>query len=160
MRPALLVSALLAMLLGLAACDYRVKELKPGKSTAFEVRDVLGTPTHEWKEADGTLQWEFARGPQGVVTYMAIIGTDSVLKEFRQVLAPAYFAKVQPGQGKEEIRKLLGRPGETMNFPLKKEEVWSWRYEEGPNDPYQFHVHFDLDGKVVTTSRSRIGEPR
>lgn len=145
----------------LSACDYRVNELTPGKSTGFQVRDVLGTPTGEWKEADGTMQWEFARGPQGVVTYMAVIGTDNVLKEFRQVLTQSNFAKIQPGMSKDEVRKIIGRPAESMPFPLKKEEVQSWRYEEGPNDQYFFNVHYGLDqGKVTSTSKQKIGENR
>lgn len=155
---ALMASAVALMLSG---CDYRVNELTPGKSTGFQVRDVLGTPTNEWKEADGTMQWEFARGPQGVVTYMAVISTDNVLKEFRQVLAPTYFAKIQTGMTKDDVRKIIGRPAESMPFPMKKEEVQSWRYEEGPNDQYFFNVHFGLDdGKVTSTSKQKIGENR
>lgn len=145
----------------LSACDYRVNELTPGKSTGFQVRDVLGTPTAEWKEADGSTQWEFARGPQGVVTYMAVVGTDNVLKEFRQVLTQSNFARIQPGMSKDEVRKIIGRPAESMPFPLKKEEVQSWRYEEGPNDQYFFNVHYSLDeAKVTSTSKQKIGENR
>jgi hypothetical protein len=161
MKKALTGSILAIAALMLTACDYRVGELTPGKSTSHQVRDVLGTPTGEWKEADGTMQWEFARGPQGVVTYMTVIGTDGVLKEFRQVLQPTYFGKIQPGMTKDEVKKIIGRHGESMPFPLKKEEVQSWRYEEGPNDQYHFNVHYSMqDGKVASTSKQKIGENR
>lgn len=157
----LLVSALVVLAIWfISGCDYRARELVPGRSTAFDVRDVLGTPTAEWKDADGTQQWEFARGPQGTVTYMAIIGTDNVLKAFQQVLSESWFAKVQPGMDQDALRRLLGRPGETMKFPQRNEEVWSYRFEDGPAQQYHFHVHFDTAGKVTRTSRNRIGEPQ
>ncbi len=157
----LLASIASLVALFLSGCDYRVNELTPGKSTGFQVRDVLGTPTGEWKEADGSMQWEFARGPQGVVTYMAIIGPDNVLKDFRQVLNQSNFGRIQPGMSKDEVRKIIGRPAESMPFPMKKEEVQSWRYEEGPNDPYFFNVHYSLDeGKVTSTSKQKIGDAR
>lgn len=154
------IVAVLAAALALTGCDMRMSELKPGISTSTEVRSVMGQPTFEWKEADGGYTWEFPRGPNGVVTYMITIGPDDKLKEIRQVLTEAYFAKIRPGLTKDEVRRLIGKPAETMTFPLKKEEVWSWKYEKGPNDTWQFHTHFDLGGKVVTTSESRVGTPQ
>ncbi|MFN0302874.1 MAG: hypothetical protein ACKVQU_21270 [Burkholderiales bacterium] len=160
MRTCALWIYVVSFMLALNACDYKVRELKPGKSTANEVRDVLGAPSNEWKASDGSRQWEFARGPQGTVTYMAFIGPDDVLRELHQVLSSSWFAKLQPGMGKNEVRKLIGRPGETMSFPARREEVWTWRYEDGPAVQYQFNAHFDLDGRLVQTSTYRIGEPQ
>jgi hypothetical protein len=156
-RNALVMFAFLASLFG---CDVRMLDLKPGVSTATEVKSAMGQPTFEWKEPDGTLTWEFPRGPMGSVTYMVTIRPDGVLKEIRQVLTQEYFARIRPGLTKEEVRRLIGKPGETMTFPAKKEEVWSWRYEPGAGETWQFHVHFGLDGRVVTTSANRIGEPQ
>jgi hypothetical protein len=148
-----------AWLLALLGCDARMSELKPGVSTATEVKSIMGQPAFEWKAPDGTLTWEFPRGPSGSVTYMVDLGPDGVLKAIRQVLTEAYFAKIQPGLSKDEVRKLIGKPAETMTFPLKKEEVWTWKFEQGSGEKWHFHAHFDLGGKVLTATRNRVEEP-
>jgi hypothetical protein len=155
----------IAAALGLAAlvagCDLGIHDLKPGLSTAQEVRSVLGEPSFEWREADGSVVWEFAEWRAGLVTYMAEIGPDGVLKALRQVRADEYFAQVRPGMTHAEVRRLIGKPGEQMSFPARSEEVWTWRY--GPVMPEgidEFNVHFDLSGRVVTTSRSRTAQPQ
>jgi hypothetical protein len=149
-----------AWLLALFGCDIRMLDLKPGISIATEVKRAMGEPTFEWKEPDGALIWEFPRGPSGSVTYMVEMRPDGVLKEIRQVLKEEYFAKIRPGLSKDEVRRLIGKPAETMTFPLKKEEVWSWKFEQGSGEYWQFHAHFDLGGKVVTATRNRVEEPR
>jgi hypothetical protein len=148
-----------AALLALLGCDLRMLDLKPGVSTAAEVKRAMGQPTYEWKEPDGSLTWEFPRGPTGVVTYMVTIRPDGILKEIRQVLTQAYFAQIRPGMTQDEIRRLIGKPGETMTFPLKKEEVWTWRYEPATGERWHFHVHFDLAGRVLTTSANQVDTP-
>jgi outer membrane protein assembly factor BamE (lipoprotein component of BamABCDE complex) len=157
MRRALLL--MFAWLLALLGCDARMSELKPGVSTATEVKSIMGQPSFEWKEPDGTVTWEFPRGPSGSVTYMVDLRPDGVLKEIRQVLTEAYFAKIQPGLSQDEVRKLIGKPAGSMTFPLKKEEVWSWKFEQGSGEKWHYHVHFDLGGKVVTATRNRVEEP-
>ena len=57
--------ALFAPLAALVGCDTGISQLKPGVSTAAEVRTVMGNPTFEWKAPDGSMTWEFARGPEG-----------------------------------------------------------------------------------------------
>lgn len=148
-----------AWLLALFGCDIRMLDLKPGVSTAAEVKRAMGEPTFEWKEPDGGVTWEFPRGPSGSVTYMVDMRPDGILKEIRQVLKEEYFAKIRPGLSKDEVRKLIGRPAETMTFPLKKEEVWSWKFEQGSGQYWHFHAHFELDGRIVTATRNRVEEP-
>jgi len=48
-----------AWLLALFGCDLRMLDLKPGVSTATEVRSAMGQPTFEWKAPDGSVTWEF-----------------------------------------------------------------------------------------------------
>lgn len=150
--------------LGVAAsvggCDVGIEQLKSGVSTAQEVRSVLGEPTYEWREAGGVVVWEYAGPRAGYVTYMVTIGADGVMQALHQVLTDEYFAKVQPGMDKAAIRRLLGRPGESMAFPARSEEVWTWRYGAVmPGGIDEFHVHFDRAGNVATTSRSKTAEP-
>jgi hypothetical protein len=142
--------------LALASCEVRVSDpskLKVGQSTGFEVRDVYGKPSSEWKEPDGSTVWMFAKGPMGSQTFKATIGTDNVLKSLDQVLSDAYFAKVQKGMSMTDVERLLGKPGEDVTFPLKKERVWTWRYQASPSLNRMFDVHFDTNGQVVEINR-------
>ena len=57
----------------------------------------------------------------------------------------------------DEVRRLLGKPGDIAQYPLKPKTVWSWRWlEDGVNTDAFFNVHFGPDGLVYTTSRSDI----
>ena len=153
-----LLLAVLAPALALLGCDLGISQLKPGVSTAADVRKVLGEPTFEWREPDGSYTWEFPRGPVGVVTYMIDMGPDQKLKAIRQVLTEEYFAKIRPGMRQDAVRRLIGRPGETMFFPNLQEDVWTWRYEVGSNDVWFLHVHFGVDGAVKRTARNKFDE--
>ncbi|OQA32492.1 MAG: SmpA / OmlA family protein [Betaproteobacteria bacterium ADurb.Bin341] len=151
---AALSSAFLALL---PACDAIVfEELKPGISTALEVRDRMGTPTMEWQETDGSIVWEYPRMPNGVVNYMVVIGPDKILREIRQVLTEENFARILPGLDKAEVRRLLGKPAEDVFFELKRETVWSWKVSDDGQRQSFFNVHFNGEGKVARTSRNEV----
>jgi hypothetical protein len=143
--------------LTLAGCDRAIKEmttkLTPGQSTGYDVRDVYGTPAMEYKEADGALVWEYPRGPGLPETLMITIAADNKLKSIVNVLTEPYFGQVKPGMSRAEIRRLLGKPNESMVFDLKKEEVWTWRYPEAGGVTMMFNAHLNLDGQVLYTSR-------
>ncbi len=151
------IGLIFAIVAILSACEVRVADpskLKVGASTGFDVRDVYGKPSSEWKEPDGSTVWMFVKGPMGYQTYKATIGADNVLKSIDQVLSDPHFAKVQKGMSQADVERVLGKPGESVDFPLKKERVWSWRYEASPSLKRQFHVHFDVNGQVTETSRT------
>lgn len=145
---------MIGFLASMVGCDVAMDTLKPGISTTADVLKVMGKPSGEWKDADGTTTLEFTRQPEGVQNYMVTFGPEGVLREIRQVLTDANFQKVARGMSKDEIRRRLGKPGKTATFPLKKEEVWTWKYQPQPGSTFDFHVHFDLDGAVVNTSRT------
>jgi hypothetical protein len=142
-----------AFLASLFGCDVGMETLKPGVSTRDDVMRVMGRPANEWPAADGSTVIEFSRQPEGVQNYMIALGPDGRLKEIRQVLNDESFGRICNGMTKDEIVRLIGTPGSRMTFPLKKEEVWSWRYSPQPGNKFDFNVHFDLDGRVVNTSR-------
>ena len=88
----------LASLLGIAGCDVvNMQEIKPGVTTGYEVRDRMGAPNTEWRNADGTVTWEYSRQPEGVECFMITIGSDNVVKAVEQVITPANMARIQPG---------------------------------------------------------------
>lgn len=140
----------------LPACDgITLQELKPGVSTAAEVRARMGNPNYEHRNDDGTVTWEFNRQPNGVECHMLTFDANQVLVKVEQVLTAAYQAKVREGMGKDEVRRLLGKPGQVQTFANLHEEVWDWRVAGTiPTEEAHFHVHFDTaDGLVKKTSR-------
>jgi hypothetical protein len=146
---------------GLPGCDYfAVKELRPGVSTATEVRSRLGEPAQEYRNADGSLTWEFNRQPNGTDCYMVSIGADQVMRSIDQVLTEANLGRIVAGMDRDEVRRLLGGPGSRTTYPASQEEVWDWRVAGTmPTEEAHFHVHFDpATGLVKRTSR-RV-EPR
>jgi outer membrane protein assembly factor BamE (lipoprotein component of BamABCDE complex) len=78
------------------------------------------------------------------------------MRAIRQVLTEEHFAKVRPGMRQEEIRRLIGKPAQTMPFPNLQEEVWSWRFEQSHGNAWFFNVHFAPDGAVKRTSQQKI----
>lgn len=134
-----------------------LKGLTPGVTTEDQIRRQMGTPETERAFADGSKRLEYPRGPQGLNTYMVDIDRDGKLVAVTQVLSAASFAKIHPGMTEDEVRRLLGKPGQVAAYPLKPETVWSWKWHEGgvAGDAF-FNVHFDADKRVYTTSRSDV----
>lgn len=149
MRALVVLGALLALL----GCD-RTGELRPGVSTAAEVRAKMGEPTMEWREGDSRV-WEYPFTPEGTRNYMLTIGPDDVLRAMDQVLTPENFARVQAGMTRDEVRRLLGKPASVVVFERKGEEVWDWKLPSLPATISRFNVHFGVnDGRVTTTSKT------
>lgn len=142
-------------LAALAACDpQRIRELEEGVSTEADVRQRFGEPAAVYQEADGGRTFEYPRQPEGQVNYMITIGPDGRMSALRQVVRPDQFARVQPGQDKASVRRLLGRPAQTRVFAANRQEEWEWRYhDQGENR--LFVVAWDADGRV-TGSRTLI----
>jgi outer membrane protein assembly factor BamE (lipoprotein component of BamABCDE complex) len=134
-----------------------LKDMTPGVTTEAQIRDQMGKPETERTFTDGSKRFEYPRGPQGMNTYMVDIDRDGKLQAITQVLTAENFAKVHAGMTEDEVRRLLGKPGEIAVFPLKPETVWSWKWRErGVTEEGMFNVHFDQFHKVYTTSRSDV----
>lgn len=117
-----------------------------------QVQARMGKPETVRKNADGSETWEYPTGPLGRQTYMVTLGSDHAVKDVRQVLSDEYFLKVAPGMAREEVRRLLGKPGEISTYSARDEEVWSWRYQQ--QGPMFFNVLFDHSaGTVRKTER-------
>lgn len=150
--------ALGVLLVGaLAACDAdQLGRLRPGSSTASEVKAVLGEPTMEWREANGSRVWEYPRTPEGMVNYLLVIGPDDILREVRQVLTEENFKKVKPGMTTDAVRYLLGQPAHEVRYPLQQETVWDWKTRVDPGMVWYFNVHFNDSGTVTRTSTNFV----
>jgi len=114
---------------------------------AAQVQARMGKPETVRKNSDGSEIWEYPGGPLGRQTYMVTLGSDHVVKEVRQVMSEEYFSKVKKGMSRDEVRQLLGKPGEVSLFSARDEEVWSWRYEQ--QNPMFFNVLFDRTAGTV-----------
>ena len=138
---------------GLGACDLLwTRELEEGVSTEADVRARFGVPENIWDGPGGERIFEYNRQPSGHKNYMISIGPDGKMTALRQVLDPAYFAKVQPGMPMEDVRKLLGKPMKQTPYALKNEIAWDWRYMQPPNTSMVFTVWFSPDYRVLRTS--------
>lgn len=143
---------LLALVVGLAACDVqKIRELEEGVSTEADVRQRFGEPAATYPEAGGARTLEYPRQPEGQRNYMITIGADGKMSALRQVLTPPNFAQVQPGMDKAQVRRVLGLPGRTQFYELKKEEVWDWRWLDGAQNKI-FSVTFGADGRVTASA--------
>ena len=136
--------------LSLAGCDAeKMENLEVGVSTEAQVREKWGSPDATYAETDGAQVLEFSRQPAGQKNYMIVIGGDGKLKAIRQVLAADNIGKVAPGMMKDEVRRLLGKPGKVAKFDLKPdEETWEWRWLDGSTNKV-FAVLFGANGQVV-----------
>ncbi|CAH0440378.1 outer membrane protein assembly factor BamE domain-containing protein [Ralstonia pseudosolanacearum] len=130
------------------------KGIQAGQSTEADVRATAGQPDLIWENEDGTRQLEYPRGPEGTSTWLVTIGSDGRVRSIDQLLTADNFGRVRPGQTRDDVRRLLGKPTKVEAFRLKQEEVWGYRWMESPTDRAFFNVHFGPDGRVTTTSRS------
>lgn len=140
----------------LPACDVvNLPAIKPGLTTAAEVRARMGEPGFVHPNADGTVTWEYSRQPMGVHCYMISFDRQQVVSRLEQVLSEGNYARVRAGMGRDEVRRLLGAPGSKQVFDNLGEEIWEWRIEGTPPiDETYFMVHFATGhGGVTRTSR-------
>ena len=139
-------------LLAITACDpQRISELQPGVSTEADVRDRFGAPDNVWDEPGGARTFEYNRQPAGQVNYMITIGPDGRMTAVRQVLTPENFARVSPGMGMDEVRRLLGKPAKVTPYELKRETWADWRFGQAPNQALVFTVVYGPDHMVLRT---------
>jgi outer membrane protein assembly factor BamE (lipoprotein component of BamABCDE complex) len=132
-----------------------LKDLTPGVTTEAQIRDQMGEPETARIFTDGSKRLEYPRGPAGTSTYFVDIDANGKFVSVMQVLTAQNIAKIRPGMTQDEVRRILGKPTTIAEYPLKKERVWSWHWEEGGvTRNAMFNAHFGPDGIVTTTSRS------
>ncbi len=148
-RALLLASAILA---GCASFE----SLSPG-TPAQQVQARVGAPSDVWKSADGYEVWEYALGPMGTQTYMVSFGPDQAVRDVRQVLNDQNISRIKPGMTRDEVRRIVGKPGIINYSEARNEEVWNWRYREGGSRLMELYVQFDRpSGAVKGVTRFQI----
>jgi outer membrane protein assembly factor BamE (lipoprotein component of BamABCDE complex) len=135
--------------------EFGLDKLAKGVSSESDVRMVMGEPETIWEEADGSRALEYPKGPEGVRTWMVIIDRSGKLRDYRQLLTEENFARIKPGLSKDQVRHTLGKPRTVVQYKLKNEEAWDWRYLPSPGtDARLFNTHFDISTGMVTRTSS------
>ena len=152
---------ILAMAGLLAACAaYDGYGLRPGASTVDEVHRAMGPPALELPNPDGSRQLAYPRGPLGTQTFMVEVGRDGVLRAIRPVLNDDNYHRITPGQTRDDVLRLVGPPGETMDFPNLGQVAWDYRYQDTWGYIAIFSIMFDREGKVVGKVNRRLERER
>ena len=151
--------AVLSVSMALSGCaGYSGSNLKPGIATLPEVIAVMGEPAMRWRDADGSEQLAYPRGPAGTQTYMVFLGNDGRLQRIDGVLDMAFFARIEPGKSdKAAILRLLGpsQPHWTAYFKARDELVWEWSFCDEQSYLARFDVLFDATTGIVRTTYQR-----
>jgi len=128
--------------------------LWPGESDSAAVRALLGEP-HAVHQGDaGARMFEYPLGPAGTETWMVEIGPDDRYRGMRNVLVDASFARLEPGDSIDDVRRRLGRPGGSADFPRRGERILSWKYRADDGRLEHFNAHFDGQGRLTGVSRT------
>jgi SmpA/OmlA family protein len=150
------VGAVLLLALLLAAGCASFPSLSPG-TPAPEVESRAGAPAGVWKNPDGSEVWEYPQGPLGTATYMVSFGPDRAVREVRQVLNDETISRLRVGMSRDEVRRLVGKPGSIAFSDRTDEEIWSWLYREWRVRKMELHVQFDRPtGTVKGITRFQI----
>jgi hypothetical protein len=144
----------------LPACDnVALQEIKPGISTAAEVRARLGNPGNEFPNLDGSITWEYTRQPQGVDCYMITLSRDQIVMSMEQVLTDANYAQAREGMSEAEILRLLGTPASKVVYNNLQENIWEWRIRGTPaSEETYFNAHFDLSSGLLKKAGKRVAQ--
>lgn len=142
-----LSALLLATTLALVGCASVFTPLTPGMPVQ-EVIALKGQPAIQYPDGNTTIL-EWPAGEWSQYAYMARIGPDGKLISYDNVRTREQFAKIKVNQfNKNDVLRTIGHPTETEYLPLKKQEVWSYRYKEDGMWNSMMHVYFDSNGIV------------
>ena len=135
---------------GKAYEDVRLARLKEGESTEQDVRKLFGSP-QSVREIAGGKGLVYPLGPEGPYTLLIRIGADGKYIGRENLLTRANFGRVNTGMKQADVLAVLGPPGRSQEYKLKKETAWEWRFNDGA-ETRMIVVMFNADGVVVSTA--------
>lgn len=138
-------AAVAALLLAAGCSVLRPVLPSPGQDEAAAV-SALGQPTARYTLPEGATRLEFARGPLGRETFMVDLDAQGRVTQAEQVLDLWHLKRVADGMSRDELLRLLGRPGDRQREYMNR-ETWYWRYAN--NDCLVFAVTLNAQGRVV-----------
>ena len=110
-----------------ACASYAPPAVLPGMSRD-EVLARMGQPDME-RRLDAGSRLEFPRGPFGKQTWFVYFDTAGRASRAEQVLTEQNFSRIDVGMAQDDVRQLLGRPGEVQLLGRERGVVWSYRYD-------------------------------
>jgi Small protein A (tmRNA-binding) len=146
----------IALALALGGCAIDGANLQPGVSTADDAMRSMGRPAMEFSNPDGSRELAYPRGPLGLQTFMVDVGGDGRVLAVRQVLSDDVFNRIRPGMTQDEVLRLIGPPGDYMEFPRMQQVSWEWRYQDTWRYTAIFSVNFDVNRVVVSRFSRRL----
>ncbi len=73
-------------------------------------------------------------------------------------LSTEQFDRVQVGMTRDDTLRLLGKPYETMRFPLSGNEAWDYLYQDPWGYMASYGVTFGPDGHVASKISRRLND--
>jgi len=95
-------------------------------------------------------------GAAASVAAISLLAACTTLGSGGPTRTDATFRQVVSGMPESEVAQMLGRPDETMRFPLSHNEAWDYRYYDTWGYLAIFSVTFGADGRVVSTISNRV----
>ena len=140
----------------LTACSPAGNSLQPGVATLPQVVEQMGKPSMIWSDEHGNLMVEFSRLPGQQQNFMARFSQDGVLISLELVLTESRVVNLREGMSREDVRRLIGRPGSIEQADLAHGERWHWPLDSKKPADWQISVEFDMRGEVRSVERTRI----
>jgi hypothetical protein len=138
----------------LAACSGYAPPANLSGLTADQLVAQMGPPETRRPVEGGGTRLEFPRGPYGQHTWFVYLDATGRVVRSEQVLTERHFTQINPGMGQDDVRSVLGRPGEVDTLGRSRGVVWNYRYE----NPFcrWFQVEISQDRQVRSAG---YGEP-
>lgn len=149
-----LLIGMLAVASSLTACSGYAPAADPTGMTAEQVIAQMGTPETRRTLDGGGSRLEYPRGPFGLHTWFVDLDPSGRVVRAEQVLNERNFLNINPGMSEDQVRYVLGRPGEVYVLGRSRGVVWNYRYENPFCRWYQ--VEIDQDHRVRSAG---YGEP-
>jgi len=146
-------NSLLLLALLLPSCSsYAPPDALAGMSRS-ELVARMGPPDTE-RRVDAGSRLEFPRGPYGTQTWFVYFDVAGRAVRAEQVLTEQNFNRIEVGMTQDDVRQLLGRPGEVQGLGRQRGVVWSYRYDNQFCNWFQ--VELSLQQQVRSTG---YGQP-
>jgi hypothetical protein len=151
LRPSRWVWLLLCLPLLHACSGYVQPDALTGLSRD-QIVARMGPPDLERRLHSGS-RLEYPFGPYGKQTWFVYLDDAGRTLRAEQVLTVQNFSRVSVGMAQDEVRELLGRPGDVQVLGRDRGMVWSYRYSANCE---WFQVELTLEKQVRSAG---YGEP-
>ena len=149
--PKIFTTLAAALTAGLLSAGCAVQNIQPG-ATREEVISRYGQPSNVVSLASGT-RLQYSRQPAGQYALMVDLDAANRVISVRQVLNPADFARVVPGQwSRQDVEREFGRPASMGRVGSWAGDIMTYRWLD-VDQPMYFWVYLDAANIVRRTGQ-------